>query len=89
MTDKRVAELMNQVHDLIDKQDWEWVLAVFDELAELRPYDHKVFYNRAIALTRIGRLDPAVKDLERALEIEPEYKLARQALAKVEEAIIS
>jgi tetratricopeptide (TPR) repeat protein len=89
MSDQRVVELTNQLYDLIDRRQWDWVLAALDELAELRPYEHTVFYNRAIALARMGQFEPAVRDLERALELEPDYALARRALARVEQAMAS
>lgn len=88
MSDQRVAELTNQLYDFIDRRQWDWLLAALDELAELRPYEHTVFYNRAIALTRMGQLEPALRDLERALELEPDYPLARRALARVEHAMV-
>ena len=49
----------------------------------IRPNDADVHYNLGVALTNEGQLDEAVEQYRRALEIKPDYTVARQNLDAV------
>ncbi len=58
----------------------------FEALAGLRPVDHRVFYNLGMMKMKLGRSDEARQNLNRALDIDPDYALAAQGLVKLEDA---
>jgi len=51
-------------------------LASYDRVLAIRPDDPEVFYNRGVALQKLGRFNEALASCERALEVRPEYSKA-------------
>lgn len=88
MNEGRVNEIYDEVPLLIENKEWDWLLASMDELVELCPYDHRCYYNRAITFVRMGRLEQASEDLRKALELQPDYGLARKARKRIEAIIL-
>jgi tetratricopeptide (TPR) repeat protein len=55
-------------------------LTHYEQLIQLDPLDHRAWYARSILLAETGDTDDAVAGLSRALEIRPDYEIARIAL---------
>jgi tetratricopeptide (TPR) repeat protein len=64
-------------------------LALLDEAIALDPRDASFLNNRARVLGEAGRLDEAVRDLRRAVELEPAFQAARQQLAQMLQRVAS
>ena len=51
------------------------------EAVALAPSDAKLFYNLALSYGRLGDYNKAIQTLEKTIEMKPNYKEARYALA--------
>jgi tetratricopeptide (TPR) repeat protein len=61
--------------------DYEAALTSYKLALRDRPNDHRVLQNMAIAYSRTGRLDDAIRCYRRALEVEPSLSGAHYGLA--------
>ncbi len=60
---------------LYRRKGWyEKALAQYDKAQELQPTNATVWYNRAVALERLGRLEETVSSLETAAKLAPKYR---------------
>ncbi len=60
---------------LFRRKGWyEKALAQYDEALERQPTNATVWYNRAVALERLGRLEEAVSSFETAAKLAPKYR---------------
>jgi Flp pilus assembly protein TadD len=64
-------------------------LALLDEAIALDPRDASFLNNRARVLGEVGRLDDAVRDLRRAIELQPAFAAARRQLAQMLQRVAS
>ena len=53
------------------------------ETVKLDTENEKAYYNLALAYQGVGEFDKAVVEVKMALEINPEYELARQLLVEL------
>jgi tetratricopeptide (TPR) repeat protein len=58
-------------------------LAEYDAALELRPTNSIVWYNRAVALQRLGRTEDEVPSLEKAAALAPKYRPPLKRLAVI------
>ena len=69
---------------LYRRKGWyEKALAEYDAALELRPTNATVWYNRAVALQRLGRVEDAVSSLEKAAALAPKYRPPLKRLATI------
>jgi tetratricopeptide (TPR) repeat protein len=69
---------------LYRRKGWyDKALAEYDASLELRPTNATVWYNRAVVLRRLGRVDAAVSSLERAAALAPKYRPPLKQLAVI------
>lgn len=84
MTEEREQQLISEAAQHIQQEDWSGAIHVFNELAQLRPTDPRVWYNKGIVNTRLTRFSEARGDFKLALRNKPDYALARQCLTEIE-----
>jgi tetratricopeptide (TPR) repeat protein len=69
---------------LFRRKGWyDKALAEYDASLELGPTDATVWYNRAVALQRLGRTEAAVSSLEKAAALAPKYRPPLKRLAVI------
>ena len=69
---------------LYRRKGWyDKALAAYDAALELRPTNATVWYNRAVVLQRLGRVEAAVSSLERAANLAPKYRPPLKRLAVI------
>jgi Flp pilus assembly protein TadD len=74
-------QLLAMVHDRLGQLDESETL--FTRSVEIRPRDAEFRTNLALLLAKRRRLDEAIRELERALVLQPSLRAARLALARV------
>jgi tetratricopeptide (TPR) repeat protein len=69
---------------LYRRKGWyDKALAEYDAALKLRPTNATVWYNRAVALQRLGRAEDAVSSLEKAAKLAPKYRAPLKRLAVI------
>jgi tetratricopeptide (TPR) repeat protein len=69
---------------LYRRKGWyEKALAEYDAALELAPTNATVWYNRAVALQKLGRLEEAVSSLEKGAALAPKYRPPLKRLAVI------
>jgi tetratricopeptide (TPR) repeat protein len=69
---------------LYRRKGWyDKALAEYDAALELRPTNSIVWYNRAVALQRLGRTEDEVSSLEKAAALAPKYRPPLKRLAVI------
>ena len=88
MGDKSEHELKPQRLDYLSEAlalerqgDYDAALTSYKLALRDRPYDPRILQNMAIAYSRIGQLDDAIRAYRRALELNPELSGAHYGLA--------
>jgi peptidoglycan hydrolase CwlO-like protein len=81
--------LWKEAHRLVQSRQWEASLAVFEDILRSHPKDAKAAYSKGIAHARLGQLEQARAQTSRALEVQPDYPLARRALAVIEASLVA
>ncbi len=64
----------------LDKKYVDNTLAALDIAIKLAPTDPKLYYNKALILESMGREDEQMQNLQKALELKPNYLEALEAL---------
>ncbi len=82
------------VTGLLDLIDQSQPLKLYEKATEIKPDDHKAWYNKGNALFKLGRYNEALKAYDKAIEIKPDYHkawsnkgVALAALGRDEEAL--
>lgn len=77
-------------------EEYTKAIASYDKALEITPDDDEAWYNRGIALRKLGRLEDAIASFDKALEIKPDKHIAwynrgnvLDDLGRLEEAIAS
>ena len=73
--------LMMWSRELIAANNLEQVVLCYREALQLRPQDAGLHTNLGTALARLGRLNEAIPQFEKALAISPDLEAAKQNLA--------
>jgi tetratricopeptide (TPR) repeat protein len=80
-----VRALINRANAYTRLKRWEDALADYDSAVTFsQGRNALVFYNRSLAYEKLGRKAEAREDLVRALQIQPESRALREALASLE-----
>jgi TolB-like protein/DNA-binding winged helix-turn-helix (wHTH) protein/cytochrome c-type biogenesis protein CcmH/NrfG len=71
--DPENGEAWSALGEIAFKEDWDWKAAEFDlqRAIKLSPSDSSIRFRYAIFLSIVGRLDEAVSQMRRALELDP------------------
>ncbi len=96
-TAERKAELFfEQGNILIAGNDWEEAITSFEKALQFNPDNDAAWYNRGIALKKLGRYEEALASYEKALKFKPDKDeawnnrgLALRKLGRYEEALAS
>jgi len=67
-------------------REWEQAIALFTSSIEADPTNPEVYFQRAVAFEMAGRIDEAMADYHKALQLKPDYYLALEYLAKLYES---
>ena len=59
--------------ELVSYTEWENIPEKFDHVIRIHPNLHKAHIGRALALSHINQLPAALEDIEKALELVPNY----------------
>ncbi|MBI2039833.1 O-antigen ligase family protein [Candidatus Microgenomates bacterium] len=70
----------------LDKNYTDKTLQALDQTIKLAPTDPKLYYNKALILQTINKTQEAIKSLEKAIELKPNYQ---EAIQQLEEATSS
>ena len=89
------AELLREQGRIFNAaEEYEAALKAFDKAIEINPEYHQAWYNRGIALGKLGRLEEAVTSYDKANQIKPKYHkawynrgIALRKLGKFEQAV--
>lgn len=73
--------IASEVDQAMNAGDFETAVEKLDEMIELQPENAAAYFQKAIALTRISRLDEAAASVNKAIELDPSQE-AFQDLAK-------
>lgn len=86
---KLLKQTANVYSDLAknDNSFLEKERAVIDRLLVLAPTDASIRYMSSISHAKLGQLEDAISDLQKTIEMKPNYKLARRFLAYLYEDI--
>lgn len=67
------AELLTEQGIIFDAaQEYELAVSAYDKAIEIKPDYHEAWYNRGIALGKLGRLEEAIASHDKAVEIKPD-----------------
>lgn len=82
------AQMHNTVGAILGSRgDYDGAAAEFSKAIEEDPANVSAHYNLGVALVETGRLEEAVREFERAVQLHPGYQEARTALAEAREAL--
>ncbi|QLE51372.1 tetratricopeptide repeat protein [Nostoc sp. C057] len=71
-TDNRKASLLLKLGNLlITANEYEAVIAFYDQALKIKPDDNQVWYNRGYVLHNLGRYEEALASYNQALKIQP------------------
>jgi tetratricopeptide (TPR) repeat protein len=59
-------------------------LQAIEKAIELRPSVAILFHNRGMTYAKLGNKFEAIADFKKSLKLDPNYKLAKEELAKIE-----
>jgi len=65
---------------------WDQAIALFTNSIEGDPTNPEVYFQRAVAFEMTGRIDDAIADYHKTLQLKPDYYLAMEYLAKLYES---
>lgn len=74
-----------EIDQAMQAKKWDDALVSLDKLAAIQPNNSNAYYNMAIALSQLNRLDEAEAKLDKALEIEPNQKAFKDLKSKIGE----
>ena len=77
---KHVPARLYLAHNFLDSGEWQEALDNYDLLLRRQPYNPEALYNRALALTELGRPKEETKAWKQYLEYYPEGKWALRAV---------
>ena len=77
---KHVPAGLYLAHTFLDSGEWQAALDNYDLLLRREPYNPEALYNRALALTELGRPKEEIKAWKQYLEYYPEGKWALRAV---------
>lgn len=66
-------------------RQWDEAITWFTRSMELDPKNPETYFQRAVAFEMMDRLEEAVSDYQAALQIQPDYYLCLEYLAKLHE----
>lgn len=89
MLNEQLGAWKTELQHLVKQGQWRGALGVVEQMAAALPGDATILHKRAQIYIRLGQLEAARADLQRALELRTDYAGARDTLAQVEEAIAS
>jgi tetratricopeptide (TPR) repeat protein len=81
-------DVFNRAFALMERGDWEGALAGFRATAAKNDWNAPTHGNMGLCLARLGRKAEALKELDRAIEVDPRYEPAmfnRLAVERMEE----
>lgn len=70
-------------HGYVDRGEWQKALIQYDKVIELDPYNPEALYNRAMALTGLGKTDDEIAAWEKFLEYYPDGSMAMEAAERL------
>ena len=82
---KHVPARLYLAHTFLDSGEWQAALDNYDLLLRREPYNPEALYNRALALTELGRPKEETKAWKQYLEYYPEGKWALRAVDHLNE----
>lgn len=81
----KAERLYREGLEAFKRGDWIKAVECFDEVTEMYPEQYKAWGNLGSSLANLGLKEAAIMCLERALEIKPDYQVAKENLAHVKE----
>ncbi len=66
-------------------REWDEAVTWFTRSIELNPQNAEAYFQRAVAFEMMDRVDEAISDYEAALQLQPDYYLCMEYLAKLYE----
>ena len=82
----KIDELRKKRQERIDKEDWPAALTIHDELLALDPTPLR-YANRASLLYRLGRMEEAVQNYAKSLQMDPSMDKTREEMERVKAEI--
>jgi len=83
----RVSLHLNSAMALLKLEQWEKALASSKAALDVQPENVKALYRKGVAGARLGRVDGAVVDLQKALKLEPANRDAKRELARLTDIV--
>ncbi len=77
---KSRANILSDLVD-VDQKNIPLLIDTLNQLALLAPTDPSVMYQRGLSYAKQGDMDKAIHDVEQAVSMKPNYKIARRLLA--------
>ncbi|UCH34686.1 MAG: tetratricopeptide repeat protein [Armatimonadota bacterium] len=82
--DHRAYAVLGAAH--VQRKEYEQAIAAFENARTIRPDAAHIHYNLGLAYQRAGRADDAVPAFQAALEVDPTYEKAKDALNRAQAA---
>mmetsp|Transcript_23402 Transcript_23402/g.70395 ORF Transcript_23402/g.70395 Transcript_23402/m.70395 type:complete len:642 (-) Transcript_23402:1213-3138(-) len=79
--------LKNQAACALKLELWGLAARACDKVLHFKPRDVKALYRKGVAGARLGRVDGAVVDLQKALKLEPANRDAKRELARLTDIV--
>eukprot|EP00629_Pelagomonadales_sp_RCC1024_P003206 CAMPEP_0119272350 /NCGR_PEP_ID=MMETSP1329-20130426/8563_1 /TAXON_ID=114041 /ORGANISM="Genus nov. species nov., Strain RCC1024" /LENGTH=517 /DNA_ID=CAMNT_0007272413 /DNA_START=115 /DNA_END=1665 /DNA_ORIENTATION=- len=83
----RVSLHLNSAMALLKLEDWDAALQATAAALRVQPENVKALYRRGVAQSRLGVLDGAAANLQKALKLEPTNREAKRELARLQERL--
>ncbi len=81
----QTQDLFRRGYEASNERKWEEAIGWYTRSIKADPNNVDAYFERAVNLQMLNRVPEAMADYERALEIEPDYYLAMELLAKLHE----
>jgi tetratricopeptide (TPR) repeat protein len=76
-------DYLHLAHQAYTARQWEQAIELYSKAIDAEPDRPEFYFQRAIAFDMLDRVDEAIADYERTLQLVPDYYLAMEYLAKL------
>ncbi|HRR55568.1 MAG TPA: tetratricopeptide repeat protein [Acidobacteriota bacterium] len=80
-----LRKLAGEIDTAMQNKEFETAVDKLEEMAELQPNNPNVYYNAALAYIQMNRMDEAVEQLDKAIELDPNQQAFTELKGRIGE----